>query len=34
MKTILLIFGNRPEAIKMCLFVNELKMRESIWKIV
>ena len=34
MKTILLIFGTRPEAIKMCPLVNELKKRESIRTIV
>lgn len=28
MKTILLVFGTRPEAIKMCPLVNELKKRE------
>ena len=30
MKKILLIFGTRPEAIKMCPLVNELKKRNSI----
>ncbi len=30
MKTIMLVFGPRPEAIKMCPLVNELKTRESI----
>lgn len=30
MKTILLVFGTRPEAIKMCPLVNELKRRNSI----
>ena len=34
MKTVLLIFGTRPEAIKMCPLVNELKKRESIRTIV
>jgi len=29
MKTILLVFGTRPEAIKMCPLVNELKNRDS-----
>lgn len=28
MKTIMLVFGTRPEAIKMCPLVNELKKRE------
>ena len=28
-KTILLVFGTRPEAIKMCPLVNELKPRGS-----
>lgn len=30
MKTVLLVFGTRPEAIKMCPLVNELKSREGI----
>lgn len=30
MKKILLVFGTRPEAIKMCPLVNELKKRKSI----
>ena len=30
MKTVLLVFGTRPEAIKMCPLVNELKERENI----
>lgn len=30
MKTILLVFGTRPEAIKMCPLVNELKKRKNI----
>ncbi len=30
MKTVLLIFGTRPEAIKMCPLVNELKRRDDI----
>ncbi len=29
-KTILLVFGTRPEAIKMCPLVNELKHRGSL----
>lgn len=29
MKTIMLVFGTRPEAIKMCPLVNELKTREN-----
>ena len=34
MKKILLVFGTRPEAIKMCPLVNELKTRKSIETIV
>jgi len=34
MKTVMLVFGTRPEAIKMCPLVNELKMRESIHTLV
>lgn len=34
MKTILLVFGTRPEAIKMCPVVNELKKRSSIKTVV
>lgn len=34
MKTIMLVFGTRPEAIKMCPLVNELKMRKGIQPIV
>jgi UDP-N-acetylglucosamine 2-epimerase (non-hydrolysing) len=34
MKTIMLVFGTRPEAIKMCPLVNELKSRENIKTIV
>lgn len=34
MKTVMLVFGTRPEAIKMCPLVNELKKRESIKTIV
>ncbi|GAB5613314.1 UDP-N-acetylglucosamine 2-epimerase (non-hydrolyzing) [Faecalimonas hominis] len=34
MKKIMLVFGTRPEAIKMCPLVNELKMRKSIKTIV
>ena len=30
MKTVMLVFGTRPEAIKMCPLVNELKTRENI----
>ena len=34
MKTIMLVFGTRPEAIKMCPLVNELKTREGIRTVV
>ena len=34
MKTIMLVFGTRPEAIKMCPLVNELKKRESLKTVV
>lgn len=34
MKKIMLVFGTRPEAIKMCPLVNELKSRENIKTIV
>ena len=34
MKTVMLVFGTRPEAIKMCPLVNELKTRESIKTVV
>lgn len=34
MKKIMLVFGTRPEAIKMCPLVNELKTRENIETIV
>ncbi|MBQ8043125.1 MAG: UDP-N-acetylglucosamine 2-epimerase (non-hydrolyzing), partial [Clostridia bacterium] len=34
MKKIMLVFGTRPEAIKMCPLVNELKSRDSIETIV
>lgn len=34
MKTVLLVFGTRPEAIKMCPVVNELKKRDSIRTVV
>ena len=34
MKNIMLVFGTRPEAIKMCPLVNELKTRENIKTIV
>ena len=30
MKKVMLVFGTRPEAIKMCPLVNELKTRENI----
>lgn len=33
-KTIMLVFGTRPEAIKMCPLVNELKKRKSIKTVV
>ena len=34
MKTVMLVFGTRPEAIKMCPLVNELKSRKNIKTIV
>ena len=34
MKTVMLVFGTRPEAIKMCPLVNELKTRKNIKTIV
>ena len=34
MKTIMLVFGTRPEAIKMCPLVNELKLRKNIKTVV
>ena len=34
MKTIMLVFGTRPEAIKMCPLVNELKTRQDVNTIV
>lgn len=34
MKKVMLVFGTRPEAIKMCPLVNELKTRESINTVV
>lgn len=34
MKTVMLVFGTRPEAIKMCPLVNELKTRERIKTVV
>ena len=34
MKKILLVFGTRPEAIKMCPLVNELKARKGIQTVV
>ena len=30
MKKIMLVFGTRPEAIKMCPLVNELKTRDNV----
>lgn len=34
MKTVVLVFGTRPEAIKMCPLVNELKSRENLKTLV
>ena len=34
MKKVMLVFGTRPEAIKMCPLVNELKKRKEIQTIV
>lgn len=34
MKTVMLVFGTRPEAIKMCPVVNELKSRSSVRTVV
>ena len=34
MKTIMLVFGTRPEAIKMCPLVNELKIRKNVRTVV
>ena len=34
MKTVMLVFGTRPEAIKMCPLVNELKKRKNIHPVV
>lgn len=34
MKKIMLVFGTRPEAIKMCPLVNELKKRKNIETVV
>ena len=34
MKTVMLVFGTRPEAIKMCPLVNELKGRKEIKTVV
>lgn len=34
MKTVMLVFGTRPEAIKMCPLVNELKSRQGIKTVV
>ncbi|MDD6272220.1 MAG: UDP-N-acetylglucosamine 2-epimerase (non-hydrolyzing), partial [bacterium] len=34
MKKIMLVFGTRPEAIKMCPLVNELKSRKKVKTVV
>lgn len=34
MKKVMLVFGTRPEAIKMCPLINELKNRSNIQTIV
>ena len=34
MKKILLVFGTRPEAVKMCPLINELKARRNIQTVV
>ena len=34
MKKIMLVFGTRPEAIKMCPLVNELKKRKELETVV
>lgn len=34
MKTVMLVFGTRPEAIKMCPLVNELKLRKNVNTVV
>ena len=34
MKTVMLVFGTRPEAIKMCPLVNELKTRKNLKTVV
>ena len=34
MKKVMLVFGTRPEAIKMCPLVNELKTRDNVQTIV
>lgn len=34
MKKIMLVFGTRPEAIKMCPLVNELKRRPQVQTVV
>ena len=34
MKKVMLVFGTRPEAIKMCPLVNELKSREGLETVV
>ena len=33
-KTVMLVFGTRPEAIKMCPLVNELKQRQALRTVV
>ena len=34
MKKVMLVFGTRPEAIKMCPLVNEFKTRQNVEKVV
>ena len=34
MKKVMLVFGTRPEAIKMCPLVNELKIRKNVETVV
>lgn len=34
MKKVMLVFGTRPEAIKMCPLVNELKKRKELQTVV
>ena len=34
MKKIIIVFGTRPEAIKMCPLINEIKSRKSLEAIV